>query len=169
MFLCVWQTVWLDVWLAIWNLYVYFSALGKWHLGINCNSSNDFCHHPLSHGFDYFYGIPLTNLRDCIPGHGSVFVKGFKMSIHTALQFVGIALISLKAVHYLGLFRDPIKTLGYFFLMTSVLFGLLLLLWYNYRYLNCILMKNHTIIQQPWIYENFTQRFTEEAKRFIKR
>ncbi|XP_048351140.1 steryl-sulfatase isoform X1 [Sphaerodactylus townsendi] len=148
----------------------YSTALiGKWHLGINCNSSNDFCHHPLNHGFDYFYGIPVTNIRDCRPGHGSVFVRGVKMYINTTLQMVGIALISLKTARYFGLLRGPIRALGYFFLMTSVLLGLLVLLLYNYRYLNCILMRNYTIIQQPWIYENFTQRLTEEAKRFIKR
>ncbi|XP_077199412.1 steryl-sulfatase isoform X2 [Paroedura picta] len=148
----------------------YSTALiGKWHLGIYCNSSSDFCHHPLSHGFDYFYGIPVTNLRDCKPGHGSVFIEGCKMFIRPSLQFIGIALISLKAIHYLGLSKGLLRALGYLFLIISVLLGLLLLWWYSYRYLNCILMRNHTIIQQPWIYENLTQRFTEEAKRFIKR
>ncbi|KAH0624676.1 hypothetical protein JD844_032371 [Phrynosoma platyrhinos] len=50
-----------------------------------------------------------------------------------------------------------------------VLIGILLFFFYNFRYLNCFLMRNHSIIQQPWSYKNLTQRFTDEAKRFIKR
>ncbi|CAG2123135.1 unnamed protein product, partial [Medioppia subpectinata] len=43
----------------------YATALiGKWHLGNDCEVKGDACHHPLNHGFDYFYGIPLTNLKD---------------------------------------------------------------------------------------------------------
>ena len=38
--------------------------LGKWHLGMHCEDSEDYCHHPNKQGFDYFYGVPLTNLKD---------------------------------------------------------------------------------------------------------
>ncbi|XP_053166032.1 steryl-sulfatase isoform X4 [Hemicordylus capensis] len=148
----------------------YSTALiGKWHLGINCNSSDDFCHHPLNHGFDYFYGIPVNNIRDCRPGHGSVFASGIKMYIPTTLQITGTALISLAVLHYIGLLRVSHRVLGYSFLMTALLLGLLMYFFYNFRYLNCFLMRNHDIVQQPWSYENLMQRFTEEAKRFIKR
>ncbi|KAL6093751.1 hypothetical protein STEG23_037296 [Scotinomys teguina] len=47
--------------------------VGKWHLGLNCRRRDDFCHHPLRHGFEFFHGIPLTNLRDCRAGAGTVF------------------------------------------------------------------------------------------------
>nr|XP_034972250.1 steryl-sulfatase isoform X2 [Zootoca vivipara] len=148
----------------------YSTALiGKWHLGINCNSSDDFCHHPLNHGFDYFYGVPVNNLRDCKPGHGSVFSAGLKMHIRAALQTTAIALISLAVLNYIGLVRVPRRVLGYFFLIAAVMVGVLLLFFYNFQNLNCFLMRNHSIIQQPWDYENLTQRFTEEAKRFIGR
>ncbi|XP_053243240.1 steryl-sulfatase [Podarcis raffonei] len=148
----------------------YSTALiGKWHLGINCNSSDDFCHHPLNHGFDYFYGVPVNNLRDCKPGHGSVFSAGLKMHIRAVLQTTAIALISLAILNYIGLVRVPCRVLGYFFLIAAVIVGVLLLFFYNFRNLNCFLMRNHSIIQQPWNYENLTQRFTEEAKRFIGR
>ncbi|XP_062982421.1 steryl-sulfatase isoform X2 [Elgaria multicarinata webbii] len=148
----------------------YSTALiGKWHLGINCNSSDDFCHHPLNHGFDYFYGNPVNNIRDCRPGHESVFIRGIKKFMNTGLQIAGIALISLEVLHYIGLFHIPHRVLGYFLLMVSVFIGLLLFFFYNFRYLNCFLMRNHNIIQQPWSYENLTERFTEEAKSFIRR
>ncbi|XP_066475454.1 steryl-sulfatase isoform X2 [Tiliqua scincoides] len=148
----------------------YSAALiGKWHLGINCNRSDDFCHHPLNHGFDYFYGIPVNNVRDCKPGHGSVFASGIKMYVPTALQIIGVASLSLAVLHYVGLLRVPHRPLGCCFLMTAMLLGLLLFFFYNFRNLNCFLMRNLSIIQQPWSYENLTQRFTEEATQFIKR
>uniref|UniRef100_A0ABM5FYN5 Steryl-sulfatase isoform X2 n=1 Tax=Pogona vitticeps TaxID=103695 RepID=A0ABM5FYN5_9SAUR len=148
----------------------YATALiGKWHLGINCNSSDDFCHHPLSHGFDYFYGIPVNNLRDCKPGQGSVFKKGCEMYIPAVLQSAGIALVSLAVLHYIGLLRVPHRALGCFFLIAAVLIGIWFFFLYTFRHLNCFLMRNYSIIQQPWKYENMTQRFTEEAKRFIQR
>ncbi|KAL9983005.1 hypothetical protein ACROYT_G005126 [Oculina patagonica] len=42
-------------------------VIGKWHLGLHSSSNSDFHFHPLKQGFDYFYGLPLTNLRDCEP------------------------------------------------------------------------------------------------------
>ncbi|XP_042313656.1 steryl-sulfatase isoform X2 [Sceloporus undulatus] len=148
----------------------YTTALiGKWHLGINCHSNDDYCHHPLNHGFNYFYGFPVNNIRDCKPEHGSVFQRGIKMYSPTILQITGLALISLGVLHYLGLLRISHRVLGFFILMAAVLIGILLFFFYNFRYLNCFLMRNYSIIQQPWSYKNLTQRFTEEAKRFIRR
>ena len=37
--------------------------IGKWHLGNYCSSKSDQCHNPIKHGFDYFYGTSLTNLK----------------------------------------------------------------------------------------------------------
>ncbi|XP_038242957.1 steryl-sulfatase isoform X3 [Dermochelys coriacea] len=148
----------------------YSTALiGKWHLGLNCNSRDDFCHHPLSHGFDYFYGLTVTSLRDCKPGEGSVFVAGVRAYLATPLQLIGIILISLEVLHYIDLLRIPRGAQRYFFLISIVLFGLLLIFFYTFRYLNCFLMRNHQIIQQPLSYKNLTQRLTEEAVQFIGR
>uniref|UniRef100_A0A8C5RI06 Sulfatase N-terminal domain-containing protein n=1 Tax=Laticauda laticaudata TaxID=8630 RepID=A0A8C5RI06_LATLA len=143
--------------------------IGKWHLGLNCNSSRDFCHHPLNHGFDHFYGIPVNNIRDCKLGDGSVFIKGIKMHIPSTLQITGISLITLEVMHYIGLFKIPHRMIGYFFLLVVTLMAIIFLFFNNFRQLNCFLMRNYTITQQPWIYENLTQRFTEDAKHFIRR
>uniref|UniRef100_A0A8C7QV45 Steroid sulfatase n=1 Tax=Oncorhynchus mykiss TaxID=8022 RepID=A0A8C7QV45_ONCMY len=51
------------------------ALIGKWHRGLNCERNDDYCHHPGAHGFDHFYGITLTNLRDCQPGRGSIFTN----------------------------------------------------------------------------------------------
>ncbi|XP_064356991.1 steryl-sulfatase isoform X2 [Dromaius novaehollandiae] len=148
----------------------YSTALiGKWHLGMNRESSNDFCHHPLSHGFDYFYGLAVTNLRDCKLGQGSVFLKGIEKSIGTSIQIIGITLVSLATVHFIGFLKVPFQALGYCLLITAILLVVLLFFFYNFRYLNCFLMRNHQIIQQPLSYENLTQRLTKEAVQFIGR
>ena len=47
------------------------AAVGKWHLGINQNfgdwgsGENDGAHLPTEHGFDSYYGMPLTNNPKC--------------------------------------------------------------------------------------------------------
>ncbi|NWY68413.1 STS sulfatase, partial [Erithacus rubecula] len=148
----------------------YATALiGKWHLGMNCESSNDFCHHPLSHGFDYFYGLPVTNLRDCKPGQGSVFLKGVQKDLVIPIQITGIAFVSLAIVQYIGLLKVPFQALGYFLLAITISLVVLIFFFYYFRHLNCFLMRDHQIIQQPLSYENLTQRLTKEAMQFIER
>ncbi|XP_007952219.1 steryl-sulfatase [Orycteropus afer afer] len=69
----------------------YATALiGKWHLGMSCASKADFCHHPLSHGFDHFYGLPTSNMRDCKPGAGTVFTTGIRLLAFIPLQVIGV-------------------------------------------------------------------------------
>ncbi|XP_059695699.1 steryl-sulfatase isoform X2 [Haemorhous mexicanus] len=148
----------------------YATALiGKWHLGMNCESSNDFCHHPLSHGFDYFYGLPVTNFRDCKPGQGSVFLKGVQKDLVIPIQITGIALVSLAVVQYIGLLKVPFQALGYFLLIITISLVVLIFFFYHFQQLNCFLMRDHRIIQQPLSYENLTQRLTKEAMKFIER
>ncbi|KAM6093715.1 steryl-sulfatase isoform 3-T9 [Chlamydotis macqueenii] len=148
----------------------YATALiGKWHLGMNCESSNDFCHHPLSHGFDYFYGLTVTNFRDCKPGQGSVFFKGVQKSLVIPIQIAGITLVSLAIVQYVGLLKVPFQALGYCLLITAISLAVLIFFFYHFRHLNCFLMRDHQIVQQPLSYENLTQRLTKEAMQFIGR
>ncbi|KAK4828645.1 hypothetical protein QYF61_000293, partial [Mycteria americana] len=143
--------------------------LGKWHLGMNCESSNDFCHHPLSHGFDYFYGLTVTNFRDCKPGQGSVFLKGAQKSLVIPVQIAGITLVSLAIMQYIGLLKVLFQALAYCLLITAISLAVLIFFFYHFQHLNCFLMRNHQIIQQPLSYENLTQRLTKEALQFIGR
>ncbi|XP_027754356.1 steryl-sulfatase isoform X1 [Empidonax traillii] len=148
----------------------YATALiGKWHLGMNCESSNDFCHHPLSHGFDYFYGLAVTNFRDCKPGQGSVFLKGVQNALVIPVQIAGITLVSLAIVQYIGLLNVRFQAFGYCLLIITISLVVLIFFFYHFRHLNCFLMRNHKIIQQPLSYENLTQRLTKEAMQFIGR
>ncbi|NXN14511.1 STS sulfatase, partial [Indicator maculatus] len=148
----------------------YTTALiGKWHLGMNCESSNDFCHHPLSHGFDYFYGLTVTNFRDCKPGQGSVFLKGVQKSLIIPIQIAGITLVSLAVVQYIGLLKIPFQVLGCCLLIAAISLAGVIFFFYHFRHLNCFLMRDREIVQQPLSYENLTERLTKEAVQFIER
>uniref|UniRef100_A0A6I8NCP5 Steroid sulfatase n=1 Tax=Ornithorhynchus anatinus TaxID=9258 RepID=A0A6I8NCP5_ORNAN len=141
---------------------------GKWHLGMNCGSTDDFCHHPLSHGFDYFYGLTVTNMRDCKPGGGTVFGNVFRFLLFIPLQIIAVAFVTLEIIHFIGLLRVPRVFFVLLLLVACILGGLYFFL-HHYRTLNCFLMRNHRVVQQPMSYENLTQRLTEEALQFIKR
>ncbi|XP_028998698.1 steryl-sulfatase [Betta splendens] len=141
------------------------ALIGKWHLGLNCNHSEDHCHHPSSHGFSYFFGIPSTHLRDCQPGHGTIF------QLHKYLPFRTIALVLLTAafLHWVGVMviRRGLL-LGLLALLTLVI-GVVAALIATFPYLNCLLIRNHDVVEQPYASENLTQRMTDEAVGFIER
>ncbi|XP_037588486.1 steryl-sulfatase [Cebus imitator] len=148
----------------------YSTALiGKWHLGMSCHSKIDFCHHPLHHGFNYFYGISLTNLRDCKPGEGSVFTWGFRKLVFIPLQIIGVALLTLAALSCLGLLRVPLGVFFSLLFLAALILTLFLGFLHYFRPLNCFMMRNYEITQQPMSYDNLTQRLTAEAAQFIQR
>ncbi|XP_071993951.1 steryl-sulfatase isoform X1 [Engystomops pustulosus] len=143
--------------------------IGKWHLGLNKEWKDDFYHHPLNHGFDYFYGITVTHLRDCIPGNGSVFLAGAAETLKQTFVIVGITLFTLIFLNKIGLVKIPGKVFGYILLVFILFIVPVLFFFWNLHYLNCFLMRNDQVIQQPIIYENLTRRMTSEAVNFILR
>ncbi|XP_037368633.1 steryl-sulfatase isoform X2 [Talpa occidentalis] len=148
----------------------YSTALiGKWHLGTNCHNKTDFCHHPLSHGFDYFYGLTVTNLRDCKPGEGSVFATGIQVLVFIPLQVLAITVLTLGMLNCLGLLHVPRLVFLCLLFLAALILCLLLCFLHYFRPLNCFLMRNRDITQQPISYENLTQRLTVDAVQFIQR
>uniref|UniRef100_A0ABI7VX41 Steroid sulfatase n=1 Tax=Felis catus TaxID=9685 RepID=A0ABI7VX41_FELCA len=148
----------------------YSTALiGKWHLGTNCHNKSDFCHHPLSHGFDYFHGIPVTNLRDCKPGEGSVFTRGIRLLVFIPLQIIAVTLLTMVVLKYLGLVRVPPLVFFSLLCLAAMILGLLVCFLHYFRPLNCFLMRNHEITQQPLSYDNLMQRLVADAAQFIRR
>ncbi|XP_072599688.1 steryl-sulfatase isoform X2 [Vulpes vulpes] len=143
--------------------------IGKWHLGTNCHNKTDFCHHPLSHGFDYFHGIPVTNLRDCKPGEGSVFTRGIRVLVFIPLQIIAITLLTLVVLKCLGLLHVPPVVFFCLLCLAAMILGLLLCFLHYFRPLNCFLMRNYEITQQPLSYDSLTQRLTADAAQFIRR
>lgn len=143
--------------------------IGKWHLGTHCHNNSDFCHHPSSHGFDYFHGLPVTNLRDCKPGAGSVFTQAVRLLALAPLQVLAVALVTLGALRWLGLVRVPLPAFLALLLPAAALLAALLGFLHFFRPLNCFLMLGREVSQQPMSYDNLTQRLTADATRFIRR
>ncbi|XP_010777045.1 steryl-sulfatase isoform X1 [Notothenia coriiceps] len=141
------------------------ALIGKWHLGLNCESSEDHCHHPSNHGFDFFFGIPLTNLRDCQPGHGTVF----RIYKYLPYETVAIVLLTAAFLHYRGVITVSRGLLGILLSLsaaaTCLTVGFIMMI----PYLNCVLMRDHRVVEQPFTSENLTQRMTHEAVDFLER
>uniref|UniRef100_UPI0037E94F44 steryl-sulfatase n=1 Tax=Semicossyphus pulcher TaxID=241346 RepID=UPI0037E94F44 len=141
------------------------ALIGKWHLGLNCHSSDDHCHHPSVHGFDFFYGTPMTNLRDCQPGQDTIF----KIQKYLPYRTMGIVLLSAVLLHYCGFITIRrgvvLGLLSLLALAGALLMGFIRAL----PYFNCILMRDHRIVEQPYVSENLTQRMTHEAVNFMER
>lgn len=147
------------------TLCIYFLT-GKWHLGLNCEHNADYCHHPSAHGFEHFYGIPLTNLRDCQPGHGSIL---YNVRNHIPYRELGAALAALLLFHVRGLVlvsRRLALCLGTMLFMSVALFSLWVL---TFPYFNCFLMRGDEVVEQPYVSENLTQKMTREAIEFLER
>lgn len=144
-----------------------FSSLlpGKWHLGLNCKHSNDHCHHPSTHGFNYFFGIPLTHLLDCQPGHGTVF----HIQRYLPYRTMAIALVTAALLHYTGTITICkgliVSLLSLLVVVAGVIVGFIMII----PNLNCLLMRDHRVVEQPYTSENLTQRMTHEAVDFIER
>ncbi|KAK1876887.1 Steryl-sulfatase [Dissostichus eleginoides] len=103
---------------------------GKWHLGLNCESSEDHCHHPSNHGFDFFFAAFLH----------------YREVITVSRGLLGI-LLSLSAA------------------VTCLTVGFIMMI----PYLNCVLMRDHRVVEQPFTSENLTQRMTHEAVDSLER
>ncbi|KAM9320265.1 uncharacterized protein PAF06_004766 [Gastrophryne carolinensis] len=143
--------------------------LGKWHLGVNCESLNDYCHHPLSHGFNYFYGIPLTLLNDCQPGGLHEIDVQFRAQLFFLTQLISYAVITMVIVKYSNILAISGKVV-FWFALFGILFFMSWYLKYGFmEYWNCILMKNHTILEQPMNMQTLTNNVIRETLQFIER
>ncbi|XP_068122426.1 arylsulfatase H-like [Hyperolius riggenbachi] len=144
-------------------------VIGKWHLGVNCESRNDFCHHPLNHGFDYFFGLPFTLINECEPSRPKEVFIDFMEALWFRAQIFIIAVLTLVVIRLQQLIVLPWKII---FILAS--FGTLYFLyWYValtfQPYWNCILMRNFEIVEQPMDMDKKARQVVDEAKAFIRR
>ena len=149
------------------DIYFYpIGMIGKWHLGLHSSSNSDFHFHPLKQGFHYFYGLPLSNIKDCEPGQYIIelLVPGLNpTNVLTAGAIIGVTLF----ICYLtGLFNKTafILLLTVTALISFAMSTFLIMM----SQFNCFVMKNYDVVEQPTILENLTMRFTDEAVNFIR-
>uniref|UniRef100_A0AAQ4R1Z7 Sulfatase N-terminal domain-containing protein n=1 Tax=Gasterosteus aculeatus aculeatus TaxID=481459 RepID=A0AAQ4R1Z7_GASAC len=133
--------------------------VGKWHLGVNCETRGDHCHHPNQHGFSYFYGLPFTLFNDCVPGEGSDIMAGIQHALANLTAMLGVGLLSLvRVIYYLNVFCSAVFPSAVWYVPFKQL-----------RTWNCIIMRNQEVIEQPMTVETLPHRLLEEAQNFIKR
>ncbi|XP_039101215.1 LOW QUALITY PROTEIN: arylsulfatase H [Hyaena hyaena] len=143
--------------------------IGKWHLGVSCASRDDHCYHPLNHGFDYFYGPPFGLLGDCEASGTAELHRGLRVKLwvsRAALGLLPTLLLLPKLARWLSV---PWKVIAAFALLAFLFF----VGWYpSYgftRRWNCILMRNHDIVQQPMREGRVASLMLKEAVAFIDR
>ncbi|XP_008071620.1 arylsulfatase E isoform X2 [Carlito syrichta] len=143
--------------------------IGKWHLGLNCESATDHCHHPLSHGFDHFYGMTLSMMGDCIGFDLSEKRVGLQRRLRFCLQVVALAVLSLAAGKVMGLASVPWALVigsavaALLILIASYFLGPLIV------HADCFLMRNHTITEQPMKFQRTASLMLREVSSFLKR
>uniref|UniRef100_A0ABI7VW43 Sulfatase N-terminal domain-containing protein n=1 Tax=Felis catus TaxID=9685 RepID=A0ABI7VW43_FELCA len=143
--------------------------IGKWHLGLNCESSNDHCHHPLNHGFDHFYGMPFSMMGDCVRWELSEKRAGMERKLNVCFQIMAVAALTLtagKLTHLTSGSWTPViwSTMAAIFLFTTSYFlGDLIV------HADCFLMRNHTITEQPMHFPRTTSLILKEVSSFIQR
>ncbi|XP_070545921.1 arylsulfatase H-like [Ptychodera flava] len=143
--------------------------LGKWHLGFGSGGK----YLPTKHGFDYFYGIPMTHIEICGPSAGGnrlwrSFISRyvyFTYKLWTGL-FVGglifwvFSFIGSRALICLLLVVFLFALAGYYILSEFTIVG---------ARESCILMRNDDIIKQPYKAENMTLKLTQEALHYVEK
>ncbi|XP_051005655.1 steryl-sulfatase-like [Acomys russatus] len=143
--------------------------VGKWHLGLSCHAAHDFCHHPLRHGFEFFHGVPTTNLRDCRVGAGSVFGRAYRVLVWMPLQTLCALALGLAALRALGTLAVPPFTFLALAIAAGALTGAYLAFRHYFRPANCFLMTGFEVVQRPTEYAGLAERLAEEAVGFLHR
>ncbi|KAI5628609.1 arylsulfatase D, partial [Silurus asotus] len=143
--------------------------VGKWHLGVSCKSRNDHCHHPNSHGFDFFYGLPFTLFEDCKPGNGSFVLNDLQELLWNISMLIAVALLTLITAKITGLLEFSSRTL----VCLVVVYALGFLTWYIpfafLRTWNCIIMRNQDVVEQPVNLDTLSEKMMTEAEQFVER
>ncbi|XP_019482651.1 PREDICTED: arylsulfatase H [Hipposideros armiger] len=142
---------------------------GKWHQGLSCASRDDHCYHPLNHGFDYFYGLPLGLLSDCQASETPELHSRLRVQLCVATAGIGLASLLLLVPKLAGWLAVPWTVIVTVALLALLFFAS----WYaSYgftRRWNCVLMRNHEILQQPMREDQVSMLMLKEALSFIDR
>lgn len=140
------------------------ALIGKWHLGLS-RTYGDNIYHPLNHGFDSFYGIPLTNLRDFGDDGDSIFREYLPVWQWRCLVIIFIGCLSCFGLYkrdYIGICSALVLIM-----LTLIPVGTFLFVATNMKVLNSMIYKDMEIVEQPIRLRGMTQRFARESIEFL--
>ncbi|XP_073701575.1 arylsulfatase D [Garra rufa] len=143
--------------------------VGKWHLGVNCESRNDHCHHPNNHGFNFFYGLPFTLFEDCKPGAGKGVLVDVQEKLRQMSALLALGFLTLVVVRAAGLLRISWTLVVFLAILSLLSFIVWFLPFELLRTWNCILMRNGEVVEQPMKLETLNTRLVNEAEQFMER
>lgn len=136
---------------------------------MNCESRNDHCHHPLNHGFDDFYGIPSTLVNECENRKNPEIGSQLQATYWFYVQIIALLVFSLLLGKMTGLFSVRWEIIA-FITLCGILFFVSWFASYGFvKYWNCIILREHVIVEQPMKLENSAFKMLKESVSFIER
>jgi len=135
------------------------SLVGKWHLGVSCDEYGDNCHLPIRHGFQQWYGIPLTNLR----GLGAEMQATIALAAPTFYR--SLWAVTAGSCLAAALLRHRSRLLFWLAALSALVTGAQLFFWANPAIFNATLMRNGEVVEMPIRLGGLTQRLVLETKR----
>ncbi|KAL3865284.1 hypothetical protein ACJMK2_006897 [Sinanodonta woodiana] len=142
------------------------AAIGKWHLGLHEERYGDFKKHPLNQGFDRFYGLPGTNIKD-FGDEGERIFLDLRPSLNKQLITLWLCIIVPLAFLFKAKFVSLLVVI-IVLLLWSI--SLLSVYWIvdNMKLLNSMLYRDRLIVEQPIRLPGLTHRLAQEAVEFME-
>ncbi|KAJ8314148.1 hypothetical protein KUTeg_008709 [Tegillarca granosa] len=142
------------------------ALIGKWHLGMSRDHYNDFVFHPLNHGFDYYYGHILTNVKD-FSGEGDRVLLSLLPNLYKgiALAYI-IGIITFYLLFKKGLINKTLLVI--LTVLVTFLLSYFILLFENLTTLNSVLMRNFDVVEQPIQLESLMSRYVSEGLEYLQ-
>ncbi|XP_042219540.1 arylsulfatase H-like isoform X1 [Homarus americanus] len=156
------------------------SLVGKWHLGMHCDWLGRSCPGPLSHGFQSFFGIPVTLFQEFRGPHpfwkfplGETKFQGLLVTwVVTALSLLVAAkkqTVRLSVVVFLALLTNLLLALVWFVFAHNSKNPECI--WqvspWMHRHINSMLMRNDKMVETPIQLDGLSQRLVEESRQFL--
>ncbi len=136
-------------------------------MGLSRTWYRDFAHHPLKQGFDYFYGLPLTNLRDFDEDEVPVFLSIRPYAKEMAIGILIGSFMLLFALRRAGSIGP--KRLLFFSLLMTVVVTVPLGVMLGSRGFNSIFMRDYEVVEQPIRLKGLTKRLVQESVEFMEK
>lgn len=146
--------------------------IGKWHLGNDKDIRGDREHHPNRHGFDYFYGLPFTNLKDFNGRFLSLSESVISSQYPNWMAYAAAALLGPVTACLLLKYSKHAFSISNILLVSVLLipigfFSAIFIIQTSLPFINSVLMIDGQVVEQPFLSLDSTERFVKEANSFM--